>query len=103
MEAARLISDPHTLYSSTFILEFLNPPPFLNAAVLMRCTYLLPAMSQGKANPQAPPRHLHFSQSETSVVAKGTVGTMTGWDVQDHVWIKANSLFCSRRRGGWIR
>ncbi|XPS95040.1 hypothetical protein M3J09_004334 [Ascochyta lentis] len=91
IEAAKVISGPHTLYNSTFILEFLEPPPTLNATVLMRCTYLLAGMSQGKAHPQAPPLHLHFSQSESFLVAKGTVGTTTGWDVQDRTWTKANT------------
>lgn len=90
LQAANIISGPHTLYNSTFILEFLSPPPSLHATVLMRCTYLHPASSQGKAHPQSPPLHLHFAQSETFLVAQGTVGTTTGYNVQDRAWTRAD-------------
>ncbi|KAL1601077.1 hypothetical protein SLS59_005746 [Nothophoma quercina] len=93
LEAAKTVSGPHTLYNSSFILEFLEPPPFLDATVLMRCTYLLPAMSQGKAHPQAPPLHLHFQQSETFLVTKGTVGTTTSYELTDRAWSKGMEPF----------
>lgn len=86
LQTAKTISGPHTLYNSSFILEFLEPPPALHATVLMRCTYLSPSNKLGKAHPQAPPLHLHFSQSETFLVTKGTVGTTLGYETQDQAW-----------------
>ncbi|KAH6618634.1 hypothetical protein C7974DRAFT_400527 [Boeremia exigua] len=86
IETAPTISGPYSLYSSSFTIEFLSPPPSLHATVLMRCTYHLPSASLGKAHPQAPPLHLHFSQSETFLVTQGTVGTTTGYELTDTVW-----------------
>jgi hypothetical protein len=93
IENAPRISGPYTLFSSTFVLEFLSPPPSLSATVLMRCTYLLSSMKAGKSHSQAPPLHLHFDQSETFLVTKGIIGTTTGWDVQDRAWTRENTPF----------
>ncbi|CAG5158154.1 uncharacterized protein ALTATR162_LOCUS5011 [Alternaria atra] len=93
VETAKTISGPHTLFNSSFIIEFLEPPPTLNATVLMRTIYLTPANSKGKHHPQSPPLHLHFDQSETFYVAKGKVGTTLGWAAQDQAWTSEDGAF----------
>jgi hypothetical protein len=79
LESAPLLLGPYNLFSDTFKLEFLAPPPSLDATVLMRATYSLAAAKQGKQHPQSPPLHLHFEQVESFWVAKGLVGTEMGW------------------------
>lgn len=86
IKAAKTISGPHTLYNDSFILEFLDPPPALKATALMRSTYLCPSNKLGKAHPQAPPLHLHFSQAETFFVTKGIIGTTLGYSATDQAW-----------------
>lgn len=86
LKSAPTISGPYTLFNSTFTLTFLRPPPSLHATVLMRCSYLSSGTHLGKTHPQAPPLHLHFSQSETFLVTQGSLGTTTGYDVTDTIW-----------------
>ncbi|KAL2834768.1 hypothetical protein BJY01DRAFT_238989 [Aspergillus pseudoustus] len=61
--------------------------PHLNASVLMRATYKggHDLISLGKNHPQAPPLHIHFSQSESFLVEAGAVGTTTTYDAIDTV------------------
>ncbi|KAJ4381042.1 hypothetical protein N0V86_003389 [Didymella sp. IMI 355093] len=86
LQNAKRISGPYSLYNESFILEFLEPPSALDATVLMRATYLTPSNKLGKSHPQAPPLHLHFSQSETFFVSKGIIGTTLGYEAKDHAW-----------------
>ncbi|KAL2782924.1 hypothetical protein BJX66DRAFT_330943 [Aspergillus keveii] len=60
------LGGPHVLYDGSFILEFLQPAPELNASVLMRATYRggHDLISLGNNHPQAPPLHTHFPQSD---------------------------------------
>ncbi|KAF3046092.1 hypothetical protein E8E12_011010 [Didymella heteroderae] len=90
IKTAKTISGPHSLYNDSFTLEFLEPPPALDATVLMRSTYLAPSNKLGKSHPQAPPLHLHFLQAETFFVTKGIIGTTLGYSTQDQSW-KAGS------------
>jgi hypothetical protein len=48
------LGGPHTLFDGSFILEFLQPGPDLDASVLMRATYVggHEATKRGKAHPQ---------------------------------------------------
>jgi hypothetical protein len=73
------------LYDGSFILEFLQPAPELNASVLMRATYRggHDLISLGNNHPQAPPLHTHFPQSESFFVKDGAVGTTTTYDAID--------------------
>lgn len=75
------------LFDGSFILEFLQPAPELNASFLMRATYKggHEFMKLGKNHPQAPPLHIHFAQSESFLVVAGAVGTTTTYDVIDTV------------------
>jgi len=51
----------------------------------MRATYKAghPLNKLGKKNPQAPPLHLHFQQSETLTVLSGKVGLTLYWEAKD--------------------
>lgn len=74
----------YSLYNDSFILEFLAPPPALNATVLLRSTYLSPSNQLGKSHPQAPPLHRHFSAS--FLVTNGLIGTTLGYEAKDQAW-----------------
>ncbi|KAJ0417594.1 hypothetical protein BJY00DRAFT_199170 [Aspergillus carlsbadensis] len=81
------LGGPHVLFGGSFILEFLQPAPELNASVLMRATYKggHELVKLGKKHPQAPPLHIHFAQSESFIVEAGAVGTTTTYDTIDTV------------------
>ncbi|KAL3440049.1 hypothetical protein BJX65DRAFT_291212 [Aspergillus insuetus] len=81
------LGGPHVLFDGSFILEFLQPAPELNASVLMRATYKggHEFTKLGKKHPQAPPLHIHFAQSESFLVEAGAVGTTTTYDAIDTV------------------
>ena len=91
------VFDTLEIYDKAILFEFLEPPASLNASVLMRATYRNshPLMGLGKAHPQAPPLHLHFSQSESFVVLAGRIATTTGYDCKDTIWTAANT--CSKK------
>ncbi|KAH7090492.1 hypothetical protein FB567DRAFT_292954 [Paraphoma chrysanthemicola] len=91
--SAKSISGPHTLFNNSFVLEFLDPPPDLQATVLMRATYTGSAQRQGKSHPQSPPLHLHFDQAESFFVTQGKLGTTSGWDAKDSTWTKEDGVF----------
>ena len=82
-----VISGPYTLFSGSFILEFLRPPPNLDASVLLKSTYKHdhPSMSLGKSHPQCPPFHLHFSQTESFIILSGRIGTTSTYACVDEV------------------
>ncbi|KIW22989.1 uncharacterized protein PV07_11225 [Cladophialophora immunda] len=88
-----VIAGPYTLYSGSFILEFLQPRPSRNASVLMRATYKHdhPLCRKGKAHPQSPPLHLHFQQSESFAVLAGEVGTTTTYAQIDTIHTAQNT------------
>ncbi|KAL2865872.1 uncharacterized protein BJX67DRAFT_357560 [Aspergillus lucknowensis] len=81
------LGGPHVLFEGSFILEFLQPAPELNASVLMRATYKggHELVKLGKKHPQAPPLHVHFVQSESFIVEAGAVGTTSTYDAIDTV------------------
>ncbi|KAL4876820.1 hypothetical protein BJY04DRAFT_199300 [Aspergillus karnatakaensis] len=81
------LGGPHKLFDGSFILEFLQPGPELDASVLMRATYVggHEHTKQGKKHPQAPPLHLHFSQSESFIIEAGAIGTTTTWGTIDTI------------------
>ncbi|KAL3487937.1 hypothetical protein BJX62DRAFT_212689 [Aspergillus germanicus] len=81
------LGGPHVLFDGSFILEFLQPAPELNASVLMRATYKggHELVKLGKKHPQAPPLHIHFAQSESFIVEAGAVGTTSTYDAIDTV------------------
>jgi hypothetical protein len=81
------LGGPHVLFDGSFILEFLQPAPELNASVLMRATYKggHELVKLGKKHPQAPPLHIHYAQSESFLVEAGAVGTTTTYDTVDTV------------------
>ncbi|KAL2812754.1 hypothetical protein BJX63DRAFT_396018 [Aspergillus granulosus] len=81
------LGGPHVLFNGSFVIEFLQPAPELNASVLMRATYKgeHEFTKLGKNHPQAPPLHIHFSQSETFLVEAGAIGTTTTYDMIDTV------------------
>ncbi|KAF2741169.1 hypothetical protein EJ04DRAFT_548110 [Polyplosphaeria fusca] len=91
LKAAKLIEGPHVLFSGTFTVEFLEPPPTLNATVLMRASYTQNPL--GKSHPQSPPLHLHFDQSETFLVTQGLLGTTTTYDAVDNSWTSENTPY----------
>ncbi|KAK4903460.1 hypothetical protein LTR27_000391 [Elasticomyces elasticus] len=80
----------YTLFDASFILEFLEPTE--DASVIMRATYKAghPLNQLGKANPMAPPYHLHFDQSETFQVISGRLGATLGWEAKDHILTPAD-------------
>ena len=82
------------IFDKSIYFEFLEPPSNLNATVLMRATYrnTHPLTKLGKNHPQAPPYHLHFSQSESFVVLSGRIGTTLGFECKDHIWTRANTI-----------
>ncbi|KAL3456253.1 hypothetical protein BJX64DRAFT_271011 [Aspergillus heterothallicus] len=81
------LGGPHVLFDGSFVIEFLQPSPELDASVLMRATYKggHEFTKLGKKHPQAPPLHIHFSQIESFLVEAGAVGTTTTWDLVDTV------------------
>ncbi|KAL2841884.1 hypothetical protein BJY01DRAFT_217122 [Aspergillus pseudoustus] len=81
------LGGPHVLFNGSFTIEFLQPSPELNASVLMRATYKggHELTKLGKKHPQAPPLHIHFSQSESFFVEAGAIGTTTTYDLVDTV------------------
>ncbi|KAL2826272.1 hypothetical protein BDW59DRAFT_145334 [Aspergillus cavernicola] len=81
------LGGPHKLFDGSFIIEFLQPSPELDASVLMRATYVggHEATKLGKKHPQAPPIHIHFEQSESVIVEAGVVGTTTTYDAIDTI------------------
>ncbi|KAL4816237.1 hypothetical protein BDW67DRAFT_162597 [Aspergillus spinulosporus] len=94
------LGGPHVLFDGSFILEFLQPGPELDASVLMRATYVggHELTKRGKDHPQAPPLHLHFAQSESFIVERGAVGTSTTYEVLDTIHtVSANYLQAADR------
>ncbi|KKK26318.1 hypothetical protein ARAM_001572 [Aspergillus rambellii] len=81
------LGGPHKLFDGSFIIEFLQVPPGLDATVLMRATYVggHDATKLGKAHPQTPPLHIHFHQAESFIVESGAIGTTTTYDVIDTI------------------
>ncbi|KAL4789499.1 hypothetical protein BDV19DRAFT_374022 [Aspergillus venezuelensis] len=81
------LGGPHVLFDGSFILEFLQPLPELNASVLMRATYVggHESLKMGKQHPQAPPLHIHFAQWESFIIERGAIGTTSTWDTVDTI------------------
>ncbi|KAL4874378.1 hypothetical protein BJY04DRAFT_17490 [Aspergillus karnatakaensis] len=81
------LGGPHVLFDGSFIIEFLQPEPQLDASFLFRATYKgdHELMKLGKSHPQAPPLHIHFAQSESFLVTAGAVGTTTTYNLIDTV------------------
>ncbi|KAK5456385.1 hypothetical protein LTR20_009326 [Exophiala xenobiotica] len=82
-----VIAGPYSLFDGSFILEFLKPRPSRNASVLMRATYKHdhPLCKRGKSHAQSPPLHIHFQQSETFSVVRGSIGTTTTYSAIDTI------------------
>ncbi|KAL4863458.1 hypothetical protein BDV12DRAFT_206457 [Aspergillus spectabilis] len=87
------LGGPHKLFDGSFILEFLQRGPELDASVLMRATYVggHEATKRGKAHQQAPPLHIHFAQSESFIVEAGAIGSSTSYAVIDTIHTTASS------------
>ncbi|KAL4966689.1 uncharacterized protein BDV14DRAFT_198811 [Aspergillus stella-maris] len=81
------LGGPHVLFDGSFVLEFLQPLPELDASVLMRATYVggHESLKLGKQHPQAPPLHIHFAQWESFIIEKGAIGTTSTWDTIDTI------------------
>lgn len=81
------LGGPHLLFDGSFMLEMLQPPNNLNASVLMKATYVggHHLLQLGKSHPQAPPLHIHFSQSESFIVTSGAIGTTTTYATVDTI------------------
>ncbi|KAL5337268.1 hypothetical protein BJX70DRAFT_370362 [Aspergillus crustosus] len=81
------LGGPHTMFGGSFIIEFLQPGPDLDASFLFRATYVggHEAVKKGKGHPQAPPLHAHLSQSESFIVEAGAVGTSASWGAIDTI------------------
>ncbi|KAL4907072.1 hypothetical protein BDW74DRAFT_150181 [Aspergillus multicolor] len=81
------LGGPHVLFDGSFILEFLQPAPELDASFLFRATYVggHELIKRGKDHPQAPPLHVHFLQSESFIVEAGAVGTTSTYDALDTI------------------
>ncbi|KAL3481325.1 hypothetical protein BJX99DRAFT_243668 [Aspergillus californicus] len=96
------LGGPHKLFDGSFIIEFLQPSPELDASVLMRATYTgsHEATKLGKKHPQAPPLHIHFEQSESVIVEAGMVGLTTTYDAIDTVLTTTGSYPQSIPRPG---
>ncbi|KAF2116528.1 hypothetical protein BDV96DRAFT_28095 [Lophiotrema nucula] len=93
LETAKIIAGPFSLYSNSFEVEFLEPPPTLHATVLMKATYIYgPKSLLGKSHGQSPPLHLHFAQSESFFVSSGLLGTTTTWDNVDKAFTPADGV-----------
>ncbi|UKZ52876.1 hypothetical protein TrVGV298_006663 [Trichoderma virens] len=82
-----LLGRPHSLFDNSFVIEFLQPPPELDASVLFRATYKggHEATKLGKQHPQSPPLHIHFTQFESFFVEEGALGTTTTYSSIDTI------------------
>ncbi|KAF1978199.1 hypothetical protein BU23DRAFT_550272 [Bimuria novae-zelandiae CBS 107.79] len=96
LAAAKRISGPFSQFEDSVIFEYLEPPASLNATVLIRATYVNPAVKQmnksERKHPQSPPLHLHFDQWESFAVASGKVCTIETYEAKDLVHVKEDGV-----------
>ncbi|KAJ4352544.1 uncharacterized protein N0V89_007893 [Didymosphaeria variabile] len=87
LDAAKLIAGPFSQFNDSVIFEYLEPPASLNATVLIRATYVNPAVSAlnktGTKHPQSPPLHIHFDQWESFLMAKGKICTTSTYEAKE--------------------
>ncbi|KAL4992196.1 hypothetical protein BDW68DRAFT_197397 [Aspergillus falconensis] len=81
------LGGPHLLFAGSFILEFLQLGPELDAAVLMCATCVggHGLAKRGKDHPQVPLLHLHLTHFESFIVETRAVSTSTAYDVLDTI------------------